>query len=159
MAEAVYLETTFISYLVARDTIDVVRQGQQQITRQWWRDRRSAFELFSSQFVIDESSAGDSSAAAERLAVLAAIDLLAITPEVVPLAQRLLAAGALPPKARLDALHIAVAAVNGMQYLLTWNCRHLANAALRPTIEHTCSAAGFQPPLICTPYELLGDSQ
>src|SRR5882672_1070679 len=159
MADAVYLETTFISYLVARDTSDVVRQAQQQITRQWWTDCRSHFEIFSSQFVIDESSAGDPSAAAERLAILAAIDLLAITPDADPLAQRLLSAGALPSKARLDALHIAVAAVNGMQYLLTWNCRHFANAALRPTIEDACSAAGFQPPIICTPYELLGESQ
>jgi len=158
MADAVYLETTFISYLVARNTNDVVRQAQQQITRQWWTDRRSQFELLSSQFVIDESSAGDPSAAAERLAILASIDLLAITSDVEPLAQRLLSAGALPAKARLDALHIAVAAVNGVQYLLTWNCRHLANAALRPIIEDTCSAGGFQPPIICTPYELLGDS-
>jgi len=158
MADAVYLETTFISYLVARDTNDVLRQAQQQITRQWWIDRRSHFDLFSSQFVIDESSAGDPSAAADRLAILGSIDLLAITSEVELLAQRLLNAGALPTKARLDALHIAVAAVNGIHYLLTWNCRHLANAALRPIIEDACSAAGFQPPIICTPYELLGDS-
>jgi hypothetical protein len=82
--------------------------------------------------------------------------LLQITPEVEPLAAQLLAAGALPAKARVDTLHVAVATVNGMEYLLTWNCRHLANAALWRKIEQTCSAVGYEPPTICAPYELMG---
>jgi hypothetical protein len=75
---------------------------------------------------------------------------------VEPLAERLLAEGALPPKAKVDALHLAVATVNRMQYLITWNCAHLANAALWRTIESTCRASGYRPPVICTPYELMG---
>ena len=85
------------------------------------------------------------------------MELLAITEEVEPLAEKLLRVGALPAKARVDALHVAVATVNGMQFLLTWNCRHLANAMLRRTIEEACKAAGYEPPAIGTPYELIGD--
>lgn len=115
----VYIETTVVSYLTARRTTDVIRQGQQEITKQWWDNRRPEFALFTSQFVLDEAAAGDAAAAADRLATLVGIDLLSIGPEVPPLASHLLTTGALPMKARLDALHLAVAAVNGLEYLLT----------------------------------------
>lgn len=156
MSPAVYVETTIVSYLTAWPNSDIERQAQQAATRRWWNEQRSAFTLFTSQFVIDEASAGDAVAAAERLAVLETMDSLLISPEVEPLAAQLLAAGALPAKARVDALHVAVATVNGIEYLLTWNCRHLANAVLWRKIEQTCSAAGYEPPTICTPYELMG---
>jgi hypothetical protein len=97
---------------------------------------------------------GDPAAAAARLQILSPIPKLLIADEVVPLAQRLLTEGALPPKARLDALHLAVATCNGVRYLLTWNCKHLANAVLWRRIEASCRAAGYLPPTICTPYEL-----
>lgn len=155
---SVYIETTIVSYLTAWSSRDVVRLAQQELTIQWWRERRPDFELFTSQFVIDESAAGDPAAAASRLANLIGIPLLAITPEVVPLASRLLAEGALPAKARLDALHLAVAAANGMQYLMTWNCKHLANATLWGRMAQTCIAAGFGAPIICTPSELMGSN-
>ncbi len=129
---------------------------QQEITNQWWRDRRPDFSLFTSQFVLDEASAGDPGAAADRHAVLAQIDLLAITPDIEPLAERLLSEGALPPVARVDALHLAISTVNGIQYLLTWNCKHLANAVLWRKIEETCRDAGYTSPNICTPFELMG---
>jgi hypothetical protein len=112
--------------------------------------------MFTSQFVIDEASAGNAEAAKRRLSVLSKIELLEIAPEVEILAQSLLDANAVPPPARVDALHLAVATVNGMQYLMTWNCKHLANAFLWDTIYGTCRAAGYQPPAILTPYELLG---
>ena len=116
----VYIETTVVSYLTAWPSKDVVRQGHQELTRRWWDERRSSFDLFTSQFVLDECAAGDPGAAAERLSVLQAVDLLAIPDGVIALADALLREGALPAKARLDALHLAVATLNGLQYLL--NC-------------------------------------
>jgi hypothetical protein len=151
---SLYVETTIVSYLTAWPSTNVIRRGQQEVTKNWWDLSRSSFELYTSQFVIDESAAGDPIAAAARLAILAPIPKLLIGDQVVPLAQRLLAEGALPPKARLDALHLSVACCNGVQYLLTWNCKHLANAILWRKIEATCKAAGYLPPTICTPHEL-----
>lgn len=153
----VYVETTVISYLTAWPTKDVVRQAQQEITRQWWRERRAKFSVFSSQLVIDEAEVGDPDATAERLKILKDIALLELSVEAEPLAMKLLDAGALPRKARLDAVHLAVASVNGIQYLMTWNCKHLANAFLWDRIDQTCRAAGDRPPAILTPYELLGE--
>ena len=149
-----YVETTIVSYLTAWPSNDVIRRGQQEVTSNWWDISRTEFELDTSQFVVDEASAGDQAAAAARLVILSPIPKLLIGDEVVPLAQRLLTEGALPPKARLDALHLAVACCNGIQYLLTWNCKHLANAILWRKIEATCRAAGYLPPTICTPHEL-----
>jgi hypothetical protein len=153
---SVYLETTVISYLTAWPTKEVVRQAQQEVTREWWRERRKDFSLFTSQFVINEASVGDSKAAAERLKVLQGIALVEISEDVEPLAKKLLEQGALPHKARVDALHVAVASVNEIQYLVTWNCKHLANVFLWDKIEQTCRIAGYRPPTILTPYELLG---
>jgi hypothetical protein len=101
-----------------------------------------------------ECQAGDPTAAADRLAALAGLPLLDQTGEVVALAEALVRDVPLPPRVGGDAVHIATAAVHGMQYLLTWNCTHIANAALRPRIEAVCRAAGYEPPLICTPEEL-----
>src|SRR5687767_7849269 len=118
MGPSVYIETTIVSYLTAWPKHDAVRQGQQELTREWWTLRRGSFELFTSQFVLDEAAAGDPIAAAERLDALQRISLLDITDDIVPLADQLLSDGALPVKARVDALHLSVATVNGMQYLL-----------------------------------------
>lgn len=153
MRPSVYIETTIPSYLAARPSQDVVRSAHQQITREWWR-RRSEFELFSSRLVIGECQAGDPQAAADRLAVLAGISLLEQIDPVADLAEALIRDVPLPPKAAADALHIAIAAVHGIEYLLAWNCTHIANVVLRPRIEGVCLAAGYQPPLICTPEEL-----
>ncbi len=136
---------------------DVIRSAHQVLTKQWWNSQRDEFELFTSQFVMDESSAGDQTAAAERITVLNEIELLEIPSESEGIADRLLRDGAMPKRARIDALHLAVATLNGMQYLLTWNCKHLANARLWRKIEQSCRTLGYQPPSICTPYELLGE--
>ena len=109
----------------------------------------------SSQTVLHESSAGDSAAAQRRFEVLRQFQRLDITEEVETLAADLVVGIPLPPKAQADALHIAVAAVNGMNYLLTWNCTHIANATLRSQIEAVCRSAGYEPPVICTPQEML----
>src|SRR2546421_7333451 len=153
MKPSVYVETTVPSYLTAWPSRDLVRAAHQQITREWWA-RRDTFALYSSRLVVQECQAGDPQAAADRLAALAGIPLLEQTAEAGELAEALLRDVPLPAKAAADALHIATAAVHGMQYLLTWNCTHIANVSLRPRIEAVCRAAGFEPPLICTPEEL-----
>lgn len=156
MAERVYIETTVVSYLTARPNRDVVIAGHQQITHEWWDTRRASYELCVSQLVLDEAGAGDAQAAQERLLVLRPMLVLETTAEALELAKELLQAGALPAKAADDALHIAVSATKAVPYLLTWNCRHLANATMRPIIESVCAAKGFKAPIICTPEELLG---
>lgn len=157
MKPRVYLETTIPSYLTAWPSRDLVRAAHQQITREWWDQRRTQFEVFISQVVLRECQAGDPTAAAKRLEVLRELPLLEQTDEATKPAQSLLERVPLPNRAAVDALHIAVAAVHGMDYLLTWNCTHIANAALREPIESVCRASGYEPPTICTPEELLSE--
>ena len=128
--------------------------AHQQITGDWW-DRRDRFELLTSQAVLDEASRGDADAAARRMGFLAKIPVLTVSDEVVEFAEKLLQAGVVPAKVRSDAIHIAVAAMNHVAYLLTWNCAHIANATVRGKIERTCRVAGLQAPIICTPEELM----
>jgi len=151
----IYIETSVISYLTARLSRDLIVAGHQRITQEWWSERRDAFDVFVSQAVLEEASAGDQEAARERLGVLAALSLLEISPDAVALANDLIRIGPLPEHAEVDALHIAIAVTNQVDYLLTWNCTHLANAALRYQIEHVCRARGYEPVIICTPEELL----
>ena len=155
MKPRIYLETTIASYLSARPSRDLVTAAHQQVTQEWWQTRRGDFELFISQIVVRESSGGDPDAAARRLEMLREIPLLELTEEVATLAQGLAAELLLPKNAALDAVHIALAVVHGMDYLLTWNCAHIANAALRSKIEVVCRSKGYEPPVICTPEELL----
>jgi hypothetical protein len=149
-----YVETSMVSYLTARTSEDLVLAAHQHITREWWAGR-GAFDLYVSQFVLDEASQGDSEAAARRLATLEEIALLEVTEDTTLLAEELIAGGGLPQRARVDAFHVAVATVHGMDYLLSWNCKHIANATLRSRIEAICRAVGFEPPVICTPLELV----
>jgi hypothetical protein len=155
MKPTVYLETTFIGYLAMRVSGVLRVAANQQTTRDWWDDHRQGFDLAVSRFVVDECSDGDPVAVQERLAYLEGIPLLEISDDVNSLASALLAGVPLPEKAAIDALHIAVAAVNGVEYLLTWNCKHIANPSMRPQIERICREMGFEPPVICTPQELL----
>jgi hypothetical protein len=151
---SVYLETTIPSYLTAWRSPELVMAARQQITRDWWETRRRDFELFVSQLVIDEASGGDASAAARRLEVLEGIALLDFGDDANALSKLLMRELLLPTRAESDAVHIAIAVVNGMDYLLTWNCAHIANAALRPRIEEACRSFGYRMPVICTPEEL-----
>lgn len=157
MKSKVYIETTIVSYVTARSSRDLIIAAHQQITQEWWNDRRVEFELFISQLVIQEAAAGDVEGARKRLEILNVFPLLELKPESLLLARALLDKGSLPEKAAEDALHIAVATVHGMDYLLTWNCKHIANAATRNRIEAICREEGYEPPVICTPEELLGD--
>ncbi|MBX9679220.1 MAG: type II toxin-antitoxin system VapC family toxin [Gemmataceae bacterium] len=155
MADRVYIETTVVSYLTARPSRDLIIAAHQQITHDWWDTRRLSYELCVSELVLDEAGAGDAQAAQERLLVLQHMLVIETTTEAIELAEELLRAGALPSKAADDALHIAIAATKAVPYLLTWNCRHLANATMRPVIEAVCIAKGFKAPIICTPEELM----
>lgn len=157
MKSKVYIETTIVSYVTARSSRDLIIAAHQQITQEWWNDRRVEFELYISQLVIQEAAAGDIEGARKRLEILNVFPLLELKPESLLLARALLDKGSLPAKAAEDALHIAVATVHGMDYLLTWNCKHIANAATRNRIEAICREEGYEPPVICTPEELLGD--
>jgi len=116
MRPKAYVETTVVSYLTALPSRDLVLAAHQQITRDWW-STRDTFEMFVSQFVLDEASAGDATAADGRVAVLRDLVLLDLTPDATLLAAELVRGGGVPEKAKIDALHIAVAAVHGMDYL------------------------------------------
>jgi PIN domain len=151
----VYVETSVISYLASRPNRDIRIAAHQQLTAEWWDSRRLDFELFVSQLVIQEASAGDSGAAARRLSFLEGIPLLALTDASLELAERLLSEGAVPRGSEEDSLHIALAAVHQVDYLLTWNFKHIANAALRTRIAAICRDAGHTVPVICSPEELL----
>jgi hypothetical protein len=155
MKPRVYLETTIPSYLTAWLSRDLVMAAHQQTTKEWWETRRDDFELFVSQFVIIEARSGDPNAAVRRGEILSGIPLLEVNQEVYDLADDLMARVPLPQKATMDSLHIATATVNGVDYLVTWNCTHIANATLRSSIESICRESGFEPPIICTPEELL----
>ncbi len=155
--ESVYLETTFISYLVARPSRDLLVAAHQQATHDWWDERRQQFECYVSQVVIDEASAGDVEEAKKRTAIIGDSPVLEVTEEAESLAATIMAGGILPPRAVRDAAHVAVAAVNDIDYLLTWNCKHLANAQIMRRISVVCNKDGYNMPLICTPEELMGD--
>jgi hypothetical protein len=155
MKPRLYLETTIPSYLTAWPSRDLVRVAHQQTTREWWEQRRDEFDLFVSQIVVRECQGGDPAAAKKRLEAICNLPLLEQTAEALSLAESLLREVPLPEQATVDALHIGISAVQGMDYLLTWNCTHIANASLRFRIESVCREHGYEPPIICTPDELL----
>lgn len=157
MSRTVYLETSIISYLTARASRDLVIAARQELTREWWGRRRASFDVYVSEAVIDEAKAGDSEASACRLSVLANVPLLDVTPAATQLAYAVANALQLPQRAAADSVHVALAACHGIEFLLTWNLAHIANAELRPTIEQVCRDRGFNPPILCTPDELMGD--
>lgn len=156
MAPKVYVETSVISYLVARrNQRDLLVAANQELTHEWWERRRASFELYVSAVVLAEASRGDATFAAARAAIMGELMLVATSQQALDLADALVAGAGLPTKAYEDALHIAVAATTGMDYLLTWNCKHIANAVLIPRVNLAVRKFGLEPPLICTPQELM----
>jgi predicted nucleic acid-binding protein len=153
--ETAYIETTIIGNIAGRLHKDPNVSGQQLLTRDWWIKAAGKLDLYISQLVLDECSGGDPTAAAECMAVVNVIRLLDIIPECHALAGQLLAAKAVPQTEPRDALHIAIASVHQVNYLLTWNFKHIANAGMRHQIETVIRSAGYDPPVICTPQELL----
>jgi hypothetical protein len=155
MKPRVYVETSVISYLTARPSRDLIMAAHQEVTREWWQAQRDRFALFYSDAVRTEAAMGDSNAAAARLALLTDLTLLEIPPQAMDLANALVEATALPLKARVDALHIAVAACEGMDFVLTWNFKHIANAQLAGKVRQVCEAHGLACPVLCSPLELM----
>jgi len=154
--KTVYIETSIVSYLTARPSSDLLAAAWQKVTIDWWETQRDRFDLFASDIVIEEAGRGDDVAVARRLEALAGIPLLAITDEVILFSEALIQAGAVPKEAIGDSLHIALSAVHGIDYLLTWNYRHIDNAETKPIIRGVCLANRYGYPEICTPQELMG---
>lgn len=149
----VYVETSVLSYLTALPSRDLISAARQRLTIEWW-DQRHRFDLWVSEAVLAEAGRGDPSAATRRLNDANGLPILAATVEAQALAVALLRGGGMPRGAAVDAAHVAIATAHGADYLLTWNCTHIANAVIRPRIEATCRANGYRPPVICTPEEL-----
>lgn len=154
--ESVYLETSFIGYLVARPSRDVIVAGHQQTTQEWWDNRRNEFECLVSQVVIDEASVGDATEIQKRLAIISGLPVVDVTEDAETLTQAIMAAGILPPHAFPDAAHVAVSAAHRIAYLMTWNCKHLANAQISRRIAVVGEKSGYDMPVIRTPEELMG---
>jgi predicted nucleic acid-binding protein len=159
MKAKLYLETTIPSYLVGRPSRDLLVAAHQEITRDWWESRRSDFELYVSELVVQEVRAGDALLAGQRLELLRDVPILAVSSEILELAEDLITEGPIPRKAAGDAAHIAIATVYGCEYLLTWNCRHIANAELHRAIRRVVEQYGYEVPSLCTPEELMGEEQ
>ena len=155
--ERVYIETSIVSYLTALPTDELLAAAWQNTTCQWWDRFRGSYELVTSSLVLEEAGHGHADAANRRLEALKGIPNLRLYDEITRLAELLVATGALPQKATDDAMHVAFAAYHNIDYLLTWNCRHIDNAAKKPLIRKTCAEHGFVCPEICTPLELMGD--
>ena len=154
MKPKLYVETSIVSYLIARPSGNLITAARQHLTRQWWERERDDYDLFISAFVAAEAAGGDPEAAQLRLSALAGIPEVELPSEAKALAHELVEPGPLPVKAAIDAFHIAASVAGGADYLLTWNFKHLANAALRKRIEAVCRSRGYEPPVICTPEEL-----
>ena len=155
MTPTVYIETSIVSYLRQRPSSQVVMAARQLLTHQWWNEQRGHYELVSSQYVLEEASAGDPKLAAERLQLLAGIPLLPLDPQIGIISREIMSRAILPPKAAIDSLHIAIAAYHRIQYFLTWNCKHIANAKIMPRIHEVLTDLMIPIPIICTPEEMV----
>ena len=157
MKPSAYIETSIIGYLTSRLSRDLLTAAHQQLTQEWWDTRRQKFDLYVSELVVQEAGAGDPAEARRREAALEGISQLELNDASRSLARNLVDRHAIPREAVEDAVHIAISAVHGVDYLLTWNCAHIANAERRDAIEQVCRDNGYEPPLICTPEELMGE--
>lgn len=157
--KTLYIETSIVSYLTARLSSNLLVAANQKNTVDWWAARKTDFDLYISDVVLEEAGRGDADAASRRIAALAGIPVLKITDAAVVLSRKLVDRSALPSKALDDALHVAVAATSSMDFLLTWNCRHIDNAETKPLIRRICREDGHPCPEICTPQELMGVSR
>jgi predicted nucleic acid-binding protein len=156
VSESVYIETSILGYLSARPTDNLILAANMKITQDWWNIRRDSFVLYASEVVENEAARGDTAIAAQRLSLLQSFTFLDITEEAIEVAQEFLKQSNLPPKAFNDALHMALATVYGLDYLLTWNCKHMANAQIQKKLSQISLDLGYKLPFICTPLELIG---
>jgi hypothetical protein len=152
---SMYLDTSVPSYLTARWARDLATLRRQRITCLWWNGHRVRFDLFVSLRVRAEARAGNPEAATRRMEVISPLALIEPTEEAEKLAALILKETRLPDRARADAEHMGIAATAGMDYLLTWNCKHLANSDIRKKVTRTCKRSGFTAPELCTPEDIL----
>ena len=155
MKPTLYLETSIVSYYTGRPSRDLIIAGRQQITRDWWENERGKYSLYISALVLQESGRGEPEAVKRRQQTLRGIPLLGTTGATEELAEALVKKGPIPPGYPEDALHIALASTNGMDYLLTWNFRHINNATMKCDVARIVALFGHECPVICTPEELL----
>ena len=155
----VYIEPTVVSHLVARPSNDAILASWQRASQQLWEDYTDKFEFVISDIVLAEIRRGDASAAQQRLEVISSLTVLEILPEANVLAQKLIDAGAMPPNFELDAQHISIATAHSVDYLVSWNHKHIVNENKREHIKSVCQEVGFQPIAICTPIELMENIQ
>lgn len=153
----IYIESTIPSYVVARPARDILQAARQQLTRDWWELQREGHELFTSQVVLDEIAGGDAAMASQRLQLLHDVPLLELTVEANELGREILFSGLLPASADGDAAHIALATVHEMDILLTWNCRHIANAAIQQRLRRLAEKHGYTLPSLATPEESMSE--
>ena len=152
-----YIETTVPSYYTSRPARDVVQIARQSATKRWWDGGCSGFVLFTSQETLDEAGRGDPEQASQRLRLLSNIPVLEITREVEKLTRRLLEVSLIPATVASDALHIATASVHGVDFLVTWNFKHIVNPHIRQRLRKEVAFLGYVLPVLCTPEELLRD--
>lgn len=152
-----YIETTIPSYYTSWPARDVVQIARQSATRRWWDGGYSGFELFTSQEVLDEAGRGDTGRASTRLEMLAEIPVLEFNSDVEDLARSLIVVGLVPVSVASDAVHIAIASVHRVDFLVTWNFKHIVNPHIQQRLRREVALAGFVLPVLCTPEELLND--
>ena len=157
MSNKVYVETSIFSYLTARPSRDLISAARQQMTIHWWEVKRSNYQVFASNLVVAEASQGHGLRAQARIESMKATPMLEITESCIYLSEQIIEKSPMPEKARDDALHIAIASCYDLDFLLTWNCRHLANAHIVPKVRDIITDAGYHFPQICTPEELMED--
>ena len=158
MKSTVYIESSVISYLASRPSRDIITAGRQAITHDWWNNHRHRFELQISILVEEEISKGDSAAAKKRNELVADLPSLLITDDATKIADMLLNNKAVPRGSEEDALHIGIAAAQGVDYLLTWNFKHINNAETKSAISKIVESYGYVCPQLCSPEELGGIS-
>lgn len=154
MKASVYIETSVISYLVSQPSRDLIVAGHQQITHEWWAQRRPRFDCFISEAVRKEAEAGDPMEAQKRTDAMRDLAVLEVPDAALDLARYFLDRRALPPRSATDALHVAIAATTAMDFLVTWNCAHIANAQIEKKLADLCRVKGIDLPIICTPEQL-----
>jgi len=157
MRKLVYIESSIIGYLTARPSRDVVSLARQTLTLDWWETSKPAFTVFISEAVLEEIAKGDPSAAALRNQAVLGIPVVSLTDQATALAQKLLSENADPKHSFIDALHIAIATLNGADYILTWNFKHINNVQTKAKIAHVILHEGWICPTLCSPEDLLGE--
>lgn len=156
--QRVYIETSVLSYLTSRSSKDKIVAAHQIVTKEWWKKQSPKFELCISEIVLREAARGDIKAAAKRLQIAATCRVLPITDDLLTVAEHFMAQGHMPKKSAEDILHIALATIHAVDYLLSWNSAHIANAEIQKTLSKIASKLHFELPILCTPLELFGEN-